>query len=402
MRPIRLLVLLAVIAAACTDAPSGNTTMPGADAEPAGTTAATAATPTTGVTTTAASVTTTTPCEVEPFAHSLVDLDGVEYITPLGLMIGSHVTPIDHIYFQNFLEPDLWIDVFAPADGVVTGMQHFSEVLDDERQPIDDYRLVIDHGCGIQSILIHIDELSPSLAAVAPPPGAYSSTSVPVTAGEPIGRFTANLDLTVVDESVRIDGLILDATYAAEPWKVHTPDPFDYFAPAIRERMAMLSLRDSEPYAGRFAWDRDGFLVGNWFLEGSGGYGGSDPHRYWAGHLSFAYDHLDHGTVILSIGTYEGRSEQFSVLGNGPDPATVTPATGIVTYPLTRPDYFVGDARWDRLTHADGIEARPGTDVMGTVLVEMLDDRTLLFEAFPWQEPDEVDGFTDAAQRFTR
>ena len=289
-----------------------------------------------------------------------------------------------------------------PADGVVTSMQHFGSVISDAPNPIDDYRLVIDHGCGISSILIHIDELNNELLAVAPPLGEYANVAVPVAAGDLIGRFTSNMDLTIVDESVRIDGLIVEETYAREPWKIHTPDPFGYFADGIRHRMEALSLRSEPPFAGAFAWDIDGKLVGNWFAEGTNGYGGSDLERYWAGHLSFSYDHIDHSMVKVSIGTFAGRSEQMAVLGNRPDPADVGIGDGIVTYELVQPDYWVGGERWDRMTLEKGIEARPGGFILGTVLVQLLEDRVLLFEAFPGISADQVDGFTEAAVRFTR
>ncbi len=317
-------------------------------------------------------------------------------------MVDSHVTPVDHVYFQNFVDPDRWIDVFAPADGVVTSIQHFGNVVSDDAPPIDDYRLVIDHGCGIATILIHIDELDEALLAVAPERGAHATVAVPVVAGAHMGRFTANLDLTVVDESVRIEGLIDEATYEAEPWKVHTPDPFAYFDEPIRLRMEELSLRDGPPYAGTFAWDIDGKLVGNWFEEGTGGYGGSDPERYWAGHLSFAYDHIDHTTVIVSIGTFAGRSEQLAVLGNAPDPSTVGAGDGVVRCELVDRDYWVGDERWNRVELVKGIEARPGSRIAGTILVELVDDRVLLFEAFPGMAAADVDGFTGDAVRFER
>jgi hypothetical protein len=154
------------------------------------------------------------------------------------------VSLVDHIYFQNFEDPERWID---------------------------DYRLVIDHGCGISSILIHIDELNNEILAVAPPLGEYANVAVPVAAGDLIGRFTSNMDLTIADESVRIDGLIVEETYAGEPWKIHTPDPFGYFADGIRLRMEALSLRSEPPFAGAFAGDIDGKLVGNWLAEGTNG-----------------------------------------------------------------------------------------------------------------------------------
>ena len=77
-----------------------------------------------------------------------VDLDLIEYVTPLGLMTGSHVTPVDHQYYQNFKEPDLDIAVYSPAGGTITDIQHMQETFSDgPGEVIDDYRLVIEHTC---------------------------------------------------------------------------------------------------------------------------------------------------------------------------------------------------------------------------------------------------------------
>ena len=166
--------------------------------------------------------------------------------------------------------------------------------------------------------------------------------------------------------------------------------------------MQSLSLRSVEPRGGVFAHDVDGRLVGSWFEEDTNGYGGADPDRYWAGHLTFAYDHIDPTTVVVSIGTFIDRSRQFAVAGNAPDPLTVTVATGPVVYELVDWDYWVDDERWDRRSFADGIRAVPSGQVVGSVLVELIDDRTLIMEVFPGVESSEVSGFTPAASRYTR
>jgi len=85
-----------------------------------------------------------------------LDLNKVEFILPMGGMIGNHVTPIDH---QYYVAPDfgaaesIEIDVYAPADGVVTSIQHMGNFNN------DDYRFVVQHNEAISSIYIHVDNL---------------------------------------------------------------------------------------------------------------------------------------------------------------------------------------------------------------------------------------------------
>jgi hypothetical protein len=372
------------------------------------TTAATAVSPATVPPTTTVPAATTdptaAPCDGDvTFSHAPVDLDAVEYLTPFGLMTDSHVTPVDHQYFQNFVEPDREIAVYAPGAGRVTSIQHFgAPVTEDPQGIVDDFRIVIEHTCTVSSIFIHIGELIPRLAAFDPGVGNYASVDVPVEAGERIGTFTGNVDYNLVDLAFTTDGLIDPASYAQEPWKIHVPDTFAFFEEPIAQQMADLSLRIVEPRGGRFTYDIDGRLVGNWFREGTNGYGGADPDRYWAGHLAFAYNHIDPTMVMVSIGTFQDRSGQFAVAGNGPDPADVTAGSGPVVYQLVDWDYRVDGERWDRISYAAGIEATPGTEASGIIAVELTGTRELRVEIVPGATPADFTGFGPDAVLYTR
>ncbi len=334
------------------------------------------------------------------FDYPPVDLDAIEYITPLGLMVDSHVTPVDHQYYQNFLEQDLWIDAYSPAAGRVTNIQHMnSPISEDTSAAVDDYRLVIEHSCTISSIFIHVGELEPALAAVAPAPGDQGPVDVQVGAGELIGTYQMNVDYNVVDLDFTTDQLLVPEHYWVEPWKIHTPDPFGYFNDEIRTRMEQLSLRNTEPKGGttsRAVW------VGNWFVEGTDGYAGNNPERYWSTHLALAYNHLDPNAIVISIGDFGGRSRQLGVVGNAPDPADVTVEAGPVLYELDEFDYWVGDERWERHELASGIEARGTQHPQGSALFELIDSRTLRAEFFPGISAAAVDGFTTAAITYER
>ncbi|MFQ5523459.1 MAG: hypothetical protein ACE5F5_07760 [Acidimicrobiia bacterium] len=190
--------------------------------------------------------------------------------------------------------------------------------------------------------------------------------------------------------------------YRQEPWKIHVPDTLQYFTESIRQAMIAKSPRVEEPFAGRFAYDIDGRLRGNWFQEGTGGYGGSDPERYWSGHLSVTYDLFDPSQIVVSIGTLDGASAQFGVRGNAPDPAEVSVASGMVVYELVDYDYYAGGERWDRVSLVKGIRAVNYDQVRGVVIFQLLDDRRLMVETFPNKTAAEVDGFTEAALIYER
>lgn len=338
------------------------------------------------------------------FEHPPVDLDAVEYLVPFGLMTGSHVTPVDHHYFQNFVEPEREIAVYAPGTGKVVSIQHFGvAVTENPEELVDDFRLVIEHTCTVSSIFIHIDELIPRLAVHDPGIGNQASIDVDVEAGELIGTFTANVDFNLVDLDHTVEGLINPVSYQREPWKIHVPDTLDYFTADISKRLLGLSPRTAEPRLGRFAYDIDSRLVGNWFEDGTNGYAGIGQERYWAGHLTFAYDHLDPSMIVVSIGTFEGRSSQFAVLDNGPDPAEISVDSGVVVYELVGWDYTINGERWDRFTFATDIEATPGRPpVKGVIAVQLVGQRELLVEVLPGATAADFAGFGPHAKLYTR
>jgi hypothetical protein len=65
------------------------------------------------------------------------------FIIPYGLMIGNHVTPIDHQYFSPtvFNSPRDAYDVYAMADGKIVNIQKRMTERGEE------YRLVFMHTC---------------------------------------------------------------------------------------------------------------------------------------------------------------------------------------------------------------------------------------------------------------
>ena len=266
---------------------------------------------------------------------------------------------------------------------------------------VDDFRLVIQHTSTVSSIYIHVDELSDKLLAVDPGLGNYSNVNVDVSAGEVIGWYGGSVDYNVVDEDVVLC-FINPESYECEPWKIHCPDPFDYFNESIKNTMVEKSLRTRAPVGGEICYDVDGRLVGNWFEEGTNGYEGVDPERYWAGHLSVVYDSIDPAAVIVSIGTFVDTAKQFNVKNNSPDPANVSVDSGLVVYELVDFEYFKNDTLWDRNILVKGLEMRNSDNSYGVILLHLVEDRKLKVEVFPGKTMDEVTGFTDDYKIYVR
>lgn len=333
------------------------------------------------------------------FEYLPVDLEKVAYILPMGGMSGGHVTPIDHQYyiscdFDLGTDAAVDIDVYSPAAGIVTSIQHMSVAAGDTPIPVDDFRLVIQHTSTISSIYIHIDELSEKLAAIDPGFGEYATVHVEVTAGEVIGRYGGSVDYNVVDEAVTLP-FINPASYEREPWKIHCTDPFEYFNESLKSTLIEKCVRTHDPFGGKICYDIDGKLLGTWFEEGTNGYEGLDPDRYWAGHLSIVYDSIDPEAVIVSIGTFVDTAEQFAVLGNSPDPATISVEEDLVVYELVDFEYVTNGTVWDRNNLVKGLTVQTSEYVQGVILLQLLEDRQLKVEIFPGKTAAEVPGFTD-------
>ncbi|MBI2579739.1 MAG: hypothetical protein HYW27_02450 [Candidatus Aenigmarchaeota archaeon] len=334
------------------------------------------------------------------FSHAPVNLDKTLVMLPLGLTTGNHVTPIDHHYFQNFNNDGFDIEVYSPGDGYVTEIGHMPGAKEGE-----DYRVVIEHTCTVSSIYIHVGTLSEKLKTNAVWRNGYSSVRIPVKAGETIGFYEKNVDYNLVDEEFVLKGFIVPEHYDGESWKIHVPNTYDYFNEPVRSQLVEKSVRTVEPISGKIDYDIDGRLVGNWFLEGTGGYGnGGIRPEYWSTHLSFTYNGYDPSQIIVSIGNFNGEPKQFAVKGNSPDPADVSTASGLVKYELLPDfDYITeGGSSWDRVSFAKISRAVGTGSVSGVVLVQMTGDRKIKFEAFPDKTSSEVSRFTQNAKTYER
>ena len=341
--------------------------------------------------------------EIPLFEYAPVNIEKTKIFIPLGLMTGSHVTPIDHHYFQNFDNVGYNIEVYSPGDGNITSIQHMPGYPDGE-----DYRVVIEHGCGVSSIYIHLGTLAEKFAHIAPELNGsdYGNANEKILAGELLGYYERNVDYNIVDLNFTLTGFVRPESYSGESWKIHVPNTYDYFTDAVNEQLIGISQRTVEPIVGKIDYDIEGKLVGNWFLEGTNGYsGGEDGYEgYWMGHLAIAYDHLDPDGIVFSIGGYLGEdSRQLTVKGNYPDPKDVGIESGVIKYELMRYDYYTLDGnRWDRNSEVEQVKIGDMGFVDSILLVQVLENNEIRFELFFDTDVEDVTDFTSEAIIYTR
>lgn len=264
----------------------------------------------------------------------------------MGDMSGGHVTPVDHIYIPHD-SPDVpghGYVVWMPADGIVVQVDRMPNA----NRP--DYRIVIAYSCRIFTTFIHTGDPNTELMALTGELelGANWHGVFPIKARDVLANASTNtMDFMVHDEEVILPGFIVPESYEGEGWKIHTLDPFDFYDEPLRSQVLVFNQRTAEPVGGKIDYDIDGRIVGNWFIEGTGGYSNGGAvldgyENYWETHLAIAYHYIDPTTLIISIGADVGIPDDacnvcagaYGIKGNAPDPATVGVSDGLVKYEL--------------------------------------------------------------------
>jgi hypothetical protein len=296
-----------------------------------------------------------------------------------------------------------------------------------------DHRVIIEYSCSLYSIYIHIQTLDQAIESqmewVSPEGMSKGRTypRIPIKSGTVIGQVSGrgSFDVSVVDTRETLTGFVNPDSYRSEFWKLHCMDPFDYWTGAFRQALLQKTIvvNDDTP-GGKIDYDVDGRLVGNWFEQGTGGYSGprtsADPHGV-KGHLAFAYNFHLKDTVWISFGTFGNTFVSanesyrgYGIRNNLPDPADIGVDSGLVKFDLIALDKGNGELTgyrvestgklWDRKTYPEGGTLLPvyRQDTIGTVLVKMLDDRTIKVEVFRKMPVGEVTEFTDKFKIYER
>jgi len=345
------------------------------------------------------------------FINSPMNVEDVKYLLPYGQVVGGHVTPIDHMYFEpkdRFLGPDIY-PVRAIQDGIIFNIEKREVNVDtnaDKKFP--DWRLDIAHTCSFGSYFDLITSVIPEIEEAYKTKNR-SKTLVKIKAGQIIGYIGGQtLDFGVYDYSYTLPGLINPkAYYDLEPWKVHTVDPFQYFPTPIKEELLAKMTRKVEPRAGKIDYDVDGTLSGNWFQKDTNYYVGIKREKYWDGHLSVAPDYIDPTIWIAAIGSIDDVYNNNFAIKSSIAPLDVNTSTGPVVYSIYRYNtYIVNDpARdWFRgpVYPDDQWGTRLNRDPSGILMFELLETRLLKAEVFLGKTSDQVQSFTDKAKIYIR
>jgi hypothetical protein len=347
------------------------------------------------------------------FTHLPMDAADFSLLVPYGVTVGGHVTPVDHQYFSpaDFHSAKDKYPVYAMADAKITGI----EVHPPENGSNGRIRMVFMVSCTFFYYYDLVTSVEPGIDAAHLP--------ISVKAGQLIGHIGGQtLDFAVWNTKKPLSGFINPASYDGEAWKIYTADPFPYYSADLRQIVESKDPRQADPIAGKIDYDIDGRLIGNWFLEGSGGYSGTsqgkDP-NYSEGHLSIAPDLYDPSVTVVSVGNWgkypkygrdldtsnsdSSAARQYFAKAGSLDPAKVSKDNGMVKFEVAQRRWLTPDgALWDNMHYVKGPKGDTSGIVIGTVLAQLTEPGKLKFEVFPGKTADQVNGFTSNAKTYTR
>jgi hypothetical protein len=328
------------------------------------------------------------------FTHEVVDIAEIRLIVPMGQAdsgpkvnavtgAGAHNIPSDHSSpaFADCLKPH---KTYAVADGTLVAISYDTGRWippAGQTQKLDDYSLSFQFTKNFFLFITHFTRLDPEMVNRLGElqDGDLKTYNIPVKAGTLLGytggsEYLCTFDFWAVDLDSK-PAFLGSPRYSGRG--AHSVDPYQFFIEPIKGQMYAKLPDRPEPRVGRYDFDIDGKLIGNWFpVHPAGGGAAYTPT------LSFFYDNFDPSKIL--IGNTETNTVD-AVVGNAPDPATIDQHSGMVKYEL-----FDKDEK---------------TDVAFTkavVLVQMVEKRKIKFEVFPNKSASEVTGFDDQAEYYVR
>lgn len=338
---------------------------------------------------------------INRFTAAPVAPDQVRFIEPLGKVAGTQVLPAVYASIVP-LNPN------AAANSYNLVMPTNGKVVNVERNEAGDaYNVVVSYSCRYYTVFNNVPQLVDSIADELPAdmePGASAPLNVALKTGEPLGSFgNKDVQWIMVDAKSTLEGLTNTTQYESQPWIVHAIDPFSVYTPSAREQLQAKSLRSAEPIGGKFSYDKAGTLSGNWFKSGTSGFASTatDP---WVNFLSVAPNYIDPTSVIVSIGSWEGKPAQFTVKGKV-DPTTSTKANSPVKYDLMELTYLKPDgSAWNPATDGfvKGVTVNQNGPIIGSIMFEVQDGNKIRLQRFPGKTSDQLTVFEASAELYER
>jgi hypothetical protein len=335
----------------------------------------------------------------------------ISVIQPMGLMVGGHVTPVDHQYYYgtNQSAAKSTYDVLSPGDGKLVTIE-----VRPRGNAGYDVRGVISYSCTFFSYFDLANSLADDIAAKMPAGwekiNGPQKVDVALKEGQVVAKVGGqSLDYAVWDTTKTLSGLLVPEAYNnAEPWKINTVVPSDYYTDDLKDTLLPFYARSQAPRDGKIDYDVDGKAVGNWFKLGTNGYIGAfkesnySSMTYADGHLALAPNYMDPSGWIFSIGAID-HGTQYTIKNPSTTPDKLDESKGLVKYELASPELIdETGAHWLGKTVPKTTKLNMNGSTIATALVELTGKRELKVQVFQGKTPSQVSEFTGDALVYTR
>lgn len=359
------------------------------------------------------------------FSSLPITIEDISHVEPIGELREGHIIPGDHAGIDYKTSPATSpVGVFAPADGFLVRVEkHPYDPPQGYPRDIQHYHIYLEHSCTFFTGFVHLTEFSPEILASSgeldkltkdkSTEQKWGTFRIPIKAGQQLGTAWSFglLGWVTIDLTHTNQGYLSPQSYKGENWRIHSVSGFDYLENSLKEKTNSKNPRTKEPRGGKIDFDIEGKLVGGWFEKGTGGFRNLDvapkqcgnfPCPYWDGHIAFVYDYIDPGQPRVSVGYNWGLANRtpFGIKDNSPDFKDIGVEQGSVKYELVALKDLSKERGYD--TESPLITENDDSQVLGTLLVQVIDQDTVKVEIFPSKTKDQVSRFTSNARTYTR
>lgn len=352
-------------------------------------------------------------------------LEDIKFVQPIGELREGHIIPGDHGGLDYQTSPSSTpVKVFMPADGFLVKVEkHPYDPPAGYPKDLQHYHVYLEHSCTFFTGFVHLTEFAPDLLAANEDLEQLTKDRskeqkqalfrIPVKAGQQLGTTWSFglLGMVTVNLNHTNKRYLKPESYKAENWRIHSVPGLNYFEASLKDQIMAKNPRTVEPRGGKIDFDIEGKLVGNWFLEGTKGLRDEDiapkqcgnfPCPYWDGHLALVYDYVDPSQLRVSVGFNTGLAGRtpFGVKGNTPDFKNIGTAGGLVKYELVGLKDLSREKGYD--AESPLITVNDDNQVLGTMLVQVVDNNTIKVEIFPGKTKEQISAFTPTARIYHR
>lgn len=249
---------------------------------------------------------------------SPVKLSSIKSIRPIGMIDKGRVLPTEYVSIDCSTE-GVPTEVVAPADGFIVLIIHTLPSPEGESGLFraEKFRVMIEHSSTFWTVFDNLSSLHATVVTRLPDrttEGEPWYARISVKKGDVIGTVNERpLQVSTIDSTHTSKQPTVPKHYDSAPWIIHAVNPLHCFSREIRLRFQTKLTNVATDGADSVLSDSLGGVAGNWFLENSDFVAGNeDGSLNGYGHLAFAPNPAGDGSMLVSVGNFDGRHVIFA------------------------------------------------------------------------------------------